>query len=81
MIINVFTKENCMPCKATKRWLNEHGFKFNELSIPEYADILRESGHLSAPVVSIIFEDGQEETFSGGFNPTRLKELLIESNC
>lgn len=78
MIINVFTKDNCMPCKMTKRWLNEHDFEFNELSIPEYADILREAGHLSAPVVLIVFNDSQEEMFSGGFNPTKLKELLID---
>lgn len=76
MIINVFTSQNCMPCRFTKRWLDKHGFEYNELKAEEYADILREQGLSSAPVVSIVFEDGKEEVFNG-YRPNYLQELLL----
>ncbi len=74
--INVFTNPNCMPCKMTKRWLNEHNLPYNELQITDYADILRDEGYQSAPVVQVIDADGAETTWSGGYNVKQLQALV-----
>ena len=74
MTINVFTKEVCQPCKMTKRWLNERDIPFNELSIADYADILREEGYQSAPVVQVIKDNGEEVVWAGGFDIAKLQK-------
>lgn len=74
--INVFTNPNCMPCKMTKRWLNEHNLPYNELQIADYAEELREFGYQSAPVVQVIDADGAETTWSGGYNVKQLQALV-----
>lgn len=77
MIINVFTNENCVPCRFTKRWLNKNGFNYTELKVTDYADILRDQGYSSAPVVSIIKDNNEEVTFSG-YSPNKLQEHLLQ---
>ena len=77
MTINVFTQPNCQPCRMTKRWLNKHGIKFNELNISDYADVLRERGYQSAPVVQIIQPNGDEVTWSGSFDIKKLQQYCL----
>ncbi|MCF6515654.1 glutaredoxin-like protein NrdH [Lactobacillus sp. S2-2] len=72
--IAVYTKENCMQCKMTKRFLTEKNVEFEEkdtTSNPEYVSFLKENGFLSLPVVEV---DGQPQ-FSN-FRPDALKELV-----
>ena len=78
MTINVFTKDNCQPCRMTKRWLNERDIAFNELAIADYADILKENGYQSAPVVQVINENGDEVVWAGGFNVVKLQTHCLD---
>ncbi|UQS87007.1 redoxin NrdH [Nicoliella spurrieriana] len=73
--ITVFSKNNCMQCKMTKRFLEEHGVDFKEINIdeqPEYIDTLKEAGFMATPVIKA---DGIEP-FSG-FRPDQLNKLAV----
>ncbi|HAP3875996.1 TPA: NrdH-redoxin [Enterococcus faecalis] len=82
MSITIFTKPNCQPCKMTKRWLDEKEIYYTELPISDYADILKEAGHMSAPVVQINKDNNDVVTWAGGFNIKNLQEHCLKtSNC
>ncbi|GAF36554.1 glutaredoxin-like protein NrdH [Lentilactobacillus farraginis] len=71
--ITVYSKNNCMQCKMTKRYLTEHNVKFEEHNIneqPEYVDYLKNKGFYAVPVVDV---DGQQ-AFSG-FRPDELQKI------
>lgn len=71
--ITVFTKNNCMPCKMTKKFLTENGVDFEEINIeeqPEKVDYVKSLGFSAAPVI-----EAGDVVFSG-FQPAKLKELL-----
>lgn len=71
----VYTKNNCMQCKMTKRFLSENGVNFEERNItvnPEYVDYLKNKGFQAVPVVQF-----SEENAVAGFRPDLLKKLAI----
>lgn len=71
--ITVFTKNNCMPCKMTKKFLTENGVDFEEINIeeqPDKVDYVKSLGFSAAPVI-----EAGDLVFSG-FQPAKLKELL-----
>lgn len=71
--ITVFTKNNCMPCKMTKKFLTENGVDFEEINIeehPEKIEYVKSLGFSSAPVI-----EAGDIVFSG-FQPSKLKELI-----
>ena len=54
MRLTVFTKNNCIQCKMTKRFLKQHHIDFEEKNIstePKYIDYLRSQGFQTVPVV------------------------------
>lgn len=71
--IVVYTKNNCFPCKMTKRYLVEHGFEFTEKNIDKdlkALEFLIEQGVKQAPAVFV-----NDHLFMTGFNPTMLHLL------
>ncbi|MBS9336460.1 glutaredoxin-like protein NrdH [Fructobacillus papyrifericola] len=71
--VTVFTKNNCVQCKMTKKYLDQLGVGFEEINIeeqPEYLAQIKAEGFKQTPVVKI---EGQE-AFSG-FQPAVLKQL------
>ena len=71
----VYTKNNCIQCKMTKRFLSENNVEFEERNInehPEYLAYLKEQGFKAVPVVKI----AEDETVAG-FRPDLLKKLAI----
>lgn len=69
----VYSKNNCMQCKMTKRYLTEHNVNFQEINVsdqPEYVTYLKELGYQSVPVVML---DNIDPIV--GFRPDALKEL------
>ncbi|GLB47166.1 NrdH-redoxin [Philodulcilactobacillus myokoensis] len=77
MSITVFTKNNCMKCMLTKRFLEEHQIDFEEKNISketQYVDFLKNKGFMETPVVFVKNEDG-EDSFSG-FRPDKLNQLV-----
>ncbi len=70
----VYSKNNCMQCKMTKRYLLEHNVKFEERNInqqPQYLDFLKQQGYQSVPVVMPADSDPIV-----GFRPDSLKGLV-----
>ena len=54
MKVTVYSKNNCMQCKMTKRFLSEHNVEFEEHNIsqnPEYVSYLKDHGFQAVPVV------------------------------
>ncbi|CAK1244624.1 Glutaredoxin (GrxC) [Fructobacillus fructosus] len=71
--VTVFTKNNCVQCKMTKKYLDQLGVAFSEINIeeqPQYLAQLKEQGFKQTPVVQIEGHDA----FSG-FQPAALKKL------
>ncbi|USS90097.1 glutaredoxin-like protein NrdH [Fructilactobacillus carniphilus] len=72
--ITVYTKNNCIQCKMTKRFLTEHNVDFTEKNTsenPALIPYLKEQGFQAVPVV----ESEVLEAF-GGFRPDQLKRLV-----
>lgn len=71
--ITVFSKNNCMQCKMTKKFLDQHGADFEEINIdekPEKIEYVKNLGFSAAPVI-----EAGNVVFSG-FQPNKLKELV-----
>lgn len=74
-MIKVYTKNNCMPCKMTKRKLQELGVNYQEINVDEDLSALgylMECGFRSLPVV---FKD-DEPIVTGGYAPNILEAIV-----
>lgn len=74
-MITVYTKNNCMPCKMTKRKLQELGVSYKEINVDEdlsALEFLMECGFRSLPVV--FKNDGP--IVIGGYAPNILENLV-----
>lgn len=71
--ITIFSKNNCMQCKMTKKLLDKEGADYQEINIderPDMIDYVKDLGFSAAPVVKagdIIFSC---------FQPAKLKEII-----
>ncbi|AXQ78311.1 glutaredoxin-like protein NrdH [Streptococcus chenjunshii] len=71
--ITLFSKNNCMQCKMTKKFLEQHQASFEEINIdehPEKIDYVKSLGFTAAPVI-----EAGDLVFSG-FQPNKLKEII-----
>lgn len=71
-MVTVYTRENCQPCKMTKRELDKLGIAFEEVSISENPDVAAElvaEGFLAAPVVKTTTDAWS------GFAPTKIRGI------
>lgn len=74
MNVKIFSKNNCMQCKMTKRFLSENNIPFEEVNIdvePEAIEWLKGQGYQSVPVTV------SSETAIIGFRPDQLKTLAV----
>ncbi|MBF6538153.1 glutaredoxin family protein [Nocardia farcinica] len=70
MLITVYTRPNCQPCKATKKKLDQLGAVYTLVDVTEDAearDAIRALGYKQAPVVV-----AGDQHWSG-FSPDNLK--------
>lgn len=75
-MITVYTKNNCIPCKMTKRKLQELGVNYQEINVDEDLSALgylMECGFRSLPVV---FNENGAPMVTGGFAPNILEKLV-----
>lgn len=75
-MIKIYTKNNCMPCKMTKRKLQELGVNYKEINVDENLEALEylmECGFRSLPVV---FNENGAPMVTGGFAPNILEKLV-----
>lgn len=69
MTVIVYEKDYCQPCRLTKRKLDELGVAYELRRAEEHLNVLRELGHMEAPVVVV-------GAYSwSGFRPDLLEEL------
>lgn len=71
--ITLFSKNNCMQCKMTKKLLDKEGANYQEINIdeqPDMVDYVKSLGFTSAPVIK-----AGDISFSG-FQPSKLKEII-----
>ncbi|WP_040536611.1 glutaredoxin-like protein NrdH [Schleiferilactobacillus shenzhenensis] len=70
----IYTRNGCMQCKMTERYLAQHNVPFEERNIneqPQYVDQLKAQGFRSLPVVMPANADPIV-----GFRPDSLKALV-----
>ena len=71
-MVTVYSKNNCVQCKMTKRFLDSNNVAYREINLdeqPEYIEQVKELGFSAAPVIQT-----PTEVFSG-FQPGKLKQL------
>ncbi len=76
MRITIYTRDNCVQCRATKRAMESRGFAFEMINLdqhPEMIDTLREQGHRQLPVVMA------GETCWSGFRPDMINRLRSDA--
>lgn len=72
-MITVYSKHNCMQCKMTKKFLEQHGAAFQEINIdelPEKVDYVKSLGFTAAPVIET------DQVVFSGFQPAKLKDII-----
>lgn len=60
-MIDVYSRPNCMPCKMTKRALDQAGAAYAEHDVSVDADAaqrVRDLGYSAVPVVTVTLPDG-----------------------
>lgn len=75
MKIKVYSKSDCVQCRFTKMWLQEHAFDYETVDVEkddESLDKISKAGYKALPVVEI---DGVMLWF--GFRPEKLAEVLL----
>lgn len=70
----VFTQSACMPCKMTKKYLEQHGLPFEEYPAQEHLAALTAQGISTAPGV-FAYRDGEFIEAWGGYRPDRIKAV------
>ena len=77
MIVKVFSKENCIQCKMSKKLLDEIGVLYTEINISENDEALKylkDQGVLSAPFIEVWNVKKSPISWSG-FNPAKINKL------
>lgn len=71
----VYTKDNCVQCRATEKKLVKCGIDAEERSAVDHAAELKARGHLGAPVVVVLSPDGDVVDEWAGYRPERVAAL------
>lgn len=72
-MIEIFTKNNCQPCRMTKAWFRDKGINFKETNVDDNLDALAfliENDLRTLPIVMV-----NSEVKSLGFMPNRWEDL------
>lgn len=72
-MIDVYSRPGCMPCKATKRILDQAGAAYTEHDVttePEALQRVRDLGYGGVPVVAVTLPDGIDHWH--GHSPEKL---------
>lgn len=78
MGVIVYTKPACVQCNATYRALDKKGIKYSSVDITvddSALDRLKALGHMQAPVVEVVDNEGGLVDDWTGFRPDKIEEL------
>ena len=73
--ITVYTKPNCQPCKATKRWLDNRGIEYSSVDVttsPADLEAIKALGYEGVPVTVVSNDDPETDLHWHGFHPDNL---------
>lgn len=76
-IVTLYSKPNCQPCRATKRWLDKNDVLYTEKDVtqdPMDAAAVRELGYVGVPVLLVSTGDPETEIHWQGFHPDNLSK-------
>lgn len=73
-MIKVYTKNDCMACKMSKKWLKNNGVDFKEFNVDEDLEAFNELVAMNLRTLPVVFKDG--ELIAMGFQPQNLKGLI-----
>lgn len=74
----VFSKERCPQCRATKAWLERRGISYVERDADEHLGMLTDAGVFQAPGVAFAV-NGKTVLIWSGFRPGLMSELVSSS--
>lgn len=77
MLITVYTKPNCVQCKATYRFLDKNNLKYSVVDItedPEAFEYVVSLGYSQAPVVVAGLQHWS------GFRPDKIEKIVQETS-
>lgn len=74
-MITVYTKNNCMPCKMTKRKLQELGVNYKEINVDENLEALEYLMLCGLRSLPVVFK-GNELLVAGGYAPNILETIV-----
>lgn len=72
-MVTIYSKNDCVQCKMSKKFLDQHGVAYKEINLdeqPEFIEHVMGLGFSAAPVI-----ETENEVFSG-FQPAKLKALV-----
>ena len=77
MQVTFYSKENCISCVMTAKWLDKHGVDYEYIDVTgddEVIKFLINSGYQEMPVIMV--EDSTGFSSFTGYRPDSLKILL-----
>lgn len=73
-MIKIYTKNNCVQCKQSKLWLQNHGLDYKEINVDDELDAYNYLMANNLRTLPVVFKDA--ELIAMGFQPHNLKELV-----
>jgi glutaredoxin-like protein NrdH len=80
MAVTVYTKPACVQCNATYRALDKKGIAYQTVDISKdeaALERLKALGHMQAPVVEHVDNEGALVDHWTGFRPDKIEELAL----
>lgn len=80
MTITVYTKPNCQPCRATKRWLDNRDIDYQSVDVTtSQADLeaIKALGYEGVPVVIVSGRTPETDLHWHGFHPGNLTKYTL----
>lgn len=77
-MIKIYTKNNCVQCKQSKLWLQNHGLDYNEMNVDDDLDAYNYLMANNLRTLPVVFNNG--ELIALGFQPQNLKKLSREDD-
>lgn len=77
-MIKIYTKNNCVQCKQSKLWLQNHGLDYNEMNVDDDLDAYNYLMANNLRTLPVVFNNG--ELIALGFQPQNLKKLSREED-
>ncbi|MFB5068300.1 MAG: glutaredoxin-like protein NrdH [Aerococcus sanguinicola] len=75
-MITIYTKDHCMQCRFTKKWLDEHGVEYSLKNVDADPTLTEELQQLGFRAVPVVVAEGYEPFY--GFQPQTLEKIISE---